>query len=168
MTWYDDGWTVVSRKSKEKGKSRVWSDAEWADWNAKRESNANQRNTLDNLVKALGEPGKAHKTFLEVVLPDGATEPKWNSPTEVLEKWRDLAAKHQLHHGDRYFQGYEDDFGHPAERFEEKRQAQQRPTTPLQSDLAQETRPTPPCGQKEKVGMLRGSTIFSMFLVHTI
>ena len=41
-------------------------------------------------------------------------------------------------------------FGHPGEHFEEKRQARERPTTPLQSDLGQETCPTPPPGQTEK------------------
>ena len=33
----------------------------------------------------------------------------WNRPSEVLEKWRDLAAKHQLLQEDQYAQGYEDD-----------------------------------------------------------
>ena len=37
MPWYggDEGWTVVSRKSKGKGKHKVWSEADWASWNAK-------------------------------------------------------------------------------------------------------------------------------------
>ena len=33
----------------------------------------------------------------------------WNRPTEVLENWRDLAAKHQIPNGGRYLKGYEDD-----------------------------------------------------------
>ena len=46
--------------------------------------------------------------------------------------------------------------GRLGQRFEEKRQKRQRSTTPLQSDLAQETCPTPPRGQTEEAGMLRG------------
>ena len=78
MPWYGDGngWTVVSRKSRSKGKSKVWSDAERTDWNEKRESHTNPKKTLDTLVKSLGEPGKAHRTFLEVMLADGATQTK--------------------------------------------------------------------------------------------
>ena len=33
----------------------------------------------------------------------------WSRPPEVLENWRDLAAKHQIPHDERYLQGYEDD-----------------------------------------------------------
>ena len=33
----------------------------------------------------------------------------WTRPRDVRETWRELAAKHQLPHGDRYLQGYEDD-----------------------------------------------------------
>ena len=33
----------------------------------------------------------------------------WSRPTKVLENWRDLAAKHQIPHEYRYWQGYEDD-----------------------------------------------------------
>ena len=33
----------------------------------------------------------------------------WTKPSEVLENWRGLAAKHQILHGDPYLQGYEDD-----------------------------------------------------------
>ena len=60
-----DGWTVVSRKSKGKGKWGVWSEAEWTEWNAERESNVNPKKTLDNLVKALGESGKSTQAFLQ-------------------------------------------------------------------------------------------------------
>ena len=58
MTWYggDDDWTVVSRKSKGKGKHKVWSEAEWASWNAKSasQSQLNTKQKLDSIVKALG------------------------------------------------------------------------------------------------------------------
>ena len=46
----------------------------------------------------------------------------------------------------------------PGRRFEEKRQARQGSSAPLQSDLAQKTCSTPPRGQTEKVGLLRGET----------
>ena len=60
MPWYGDGggWTVVSRKSKGKGKTKAWSEAEWADWNAKRESYSSLKKTLDSLVSTLGDRGK--------------------------------------------------------------------------------------------------------------
>ena len=81
VLWYGDGdgWTVVSRKSKGKGKSGVWSEAEWTEWNVKRESNAIPKKTLDNFVKALGESGKAHKSFLDVLVEDGMTESRSKS-----------------------------------------------------------------------------------------
>ena len=69
MPWYggDEGWTVVSRKSKGKGKHKVWSEAEWASWNAKNasQSQLNPKQKLDSIVKALGDQGKTHKTFLQ-------------------------------------------------------------------------------------------------------
>ena len=97
MSWYGDGdgWTVVSRKSKGKGKSGVWSEAERTEWNAKRESHTNPKKTLDSLVfKSLGETGKAHRTFLEVMLADGATETK--SKPAPVKKTSNAAKAKQL------------------------------------------------------------------------
>ena len=69
MPWYggDESWTVVSRKSLGKGKHKVWSKADWASWNAKSASQLqlNPKQKLDSIVKALGDLGKTHKTFLE-------------------------------------------------------------------------------------------------------
>ena len=82
MPWYggDEGWTVVSRKSKGKGKHKVWSEAEWASWNAKSasQSQLNPKQKLDSIVKALGDQGKTHKTFIETLITDGenVTQPK--------------------------------------------------------------------------------------------
>ena len=82
----------MSRKSKGKGKSGVWSEAEWTEWNAKRESHTNPKKTLDSLVKCLGEPGKAHRTFLEVILADGANETK-SKPAPVKKTSNNAKAK---------------------------------------------------------------------------
>ena len=82
MPWNggDEGWTVVSRKSKGKGKHKVWSEAEWASWNAKStsQSQLNPKQKLDSNVKALGDQGKTHKTFLETLITDGenVSQPK--------------------------------------------------------------------------------------------
>ena len=74
----------------------------------------------------------------------------WNRPTEVLEQWRDLAAKHQIPHEDRYLQGYEDDLDILVKR----KATSKRPTTPLPNDLAQEPCQTRTCGQTKEIGML--------------
>ena len=59
MPWCggDEGWTVVSRKSKGKGKHKVWSEADWSSWNAKSasQSQLNPKQKLHSIVKALGD-----------------------------------------------------------------------------------------------------------------
>ena len=82
----------------------------------------------------------------------------WSRPTDVLENWRDLAARHQIPHGDRYLQGYEDDVDVLVNALKKSDKKRQGPTTPLQSDLAQETCPTPTLGQTEETGTLRGKS----------
>ena len=86
-----------------RGKSKVWSDAEWTEWNEKRESHTNPKKTLDSLVKSLGEPEKAHRTFLEVVLADGATEtkslPAPAKNTSNVAKAKQLSEKGAYHTG---------------------------------------------------------------------
>ena len=92
---------------------------------------------------------------------------EWNRPTGVLEIWRDLAATPQIPHGDRYLQGYEDDLDVLVNVSRKKRQKRQRPTTPLQSGLAQETCLTTPPGQKAKAGTLRGASTSRQAQVET-
>ena len=55
----DDGWTVVPRKSNDKGKSGVWSGAEWTEWNGKRESHTNHPRRLSTALSSpLEKQGK--------------------------------------------------------------------------------------------------------------
>ena len=80
---------MVSRKLKGKGKSGVWPAAAWPEWNAKRESHTNPKKTRQPCQVPLRM--KVHRTSLEVMLVDGATETK-SKPTaqvQALEKARD-------------------------------------------------------------------------------
>ena len=57
-------------------------------------------------------PNAPHVLWIGVQRQSGKTRWRrscWSRPAEVLENWRDLAAKHQIPHEDRYLQGYEDD-----------------------------------------------------------
>ena len=106
-------------------------------------------------------PPKPAPSVIPTALQRQSGEMRWRrtKPSEVLENWRGLAAKHQIPHGDPYLQGYEDDLDvlvNALKKSDKSDKSDKDRPHPCRAIWRRKRARRPPRGQTEEIGMLRG------------